>query len=91
MRERAVESALREAARAAGGACWKLTSRRGAPDRLLILPGGRVALVETKAPGGRLSAVQRHVLDHLSVLGHRAYVVSTPGEARALVGEVLHA
>lgn len=91
MRESAVESALREAARVVGGACWKLTSRRGAPDRLLLLPGGRVALVETKAPGGRLSPVQRHVLDTLRGLGHQAYVVSTPEEARALVRGVTHA
>lgn len=53
MKESSVERRLRKRVEAAGGKCWKWVSpgRRGVPDRIVLLPGGVVAFVETKAPG----------------------------------------
>ncbi len=44
-----------------GGLCWKFTSPGtvGVPDRIVIVPGGRVAFVEMKSPTGKLQPIQR--------------------------------
>jgi len=41
----------------------------GAPDRILLLPGGRVWFVEFKAAGGRVSPRQVNVARRLNALG----------------------
>lgn len=51
--ERAVEAHLVASVRAAGGEVRKLKwlGHNGAPDRVVMLPGGRVVFVEVKRPG----------------------------------------
>jgi hypothetical protein len=61
MREATVETYLREQVKKIGGRCVKLVpaSVVGVPDRLVLLPGGRVIFVEVKRPkGGRFSQKQ---------------------------------
>ena len=60
MKEAVIESALVKAVRAQGGAAYKLTSQtaNGLPDRLVLLPGGKAAFVELKAPGKILRPLQ---------------------------------
>lgn len=59
MRERDIERALMRRVKELGGEVRKLAwvGRRGAPDRLVMLPG-RFLLIELKAPGGRISRLQ---------------------------------
>lgn len=61
VRESKIEKALVKRVREAGGEIRKVTwvGRRGAPDRLVMLPGRNPVLVELKAPKGRLSKVQQ--------------------------------
>lgn len=47
---------------------------KGFPDRIVILPG-RVAFVEVKRPGGRLSPAQKINLERLRALNVPALVV----------------
>jgi hypothetical protein len=53
--ESAVERKLKAAIKAVGGRCIKLPAiwYGGIPDRLVLLPGGRVWFVELKRVGGR--------------------------------------
>lgn len=44
-------------------------AEKGAPDRLVLLPGGRVILLELKAVGGALAPAQRYWHDRASDLG----------------------
>lgn len=82
MREAVLEARLRRGVEALGGVCCKWTSpgRRGVPDRICILPGGRVYFVEMKAPGGRLSDWQKLQRDILLGLGAQWRCLKTPGE-----------
>ncbi len=53
MREKTIEQKFRAAVKAAGGLAVKFTSPGfdGVPDRLALLPDGKMAFVEVKAPG----------------------------------------
>lgn len=68
---------LKPAIEALGGLCWKLTAVgiTGIPDRLILLPGGRIYFVETKTKGGKLSARQRIVHTQLRKLGFEVWEI----------------
>lgn len=70
MRETAVERRLIKQVREAGGICMKVMPIvAGYPDRLVLLPGNRLYLVETKAPGGRLRPMQRVFQERAEAIG----------------------
>ena len=90
MREREIESKLRDAVKSAGGVCWKFTSpgTAGVPDRIILMPHGRIAFAETKAPGEKPRALQlsRHRL--LRRLGFKVYVLDSKEDIRKIIEEV---
>lgn len=80
MRERAIESAFVKAVKAAGGMALKLISPgvAGVPDRLVLLPGGRILFVELKAPGQMLRPLQRKRAQQLATLGFVVLTIDSP-------------
>ena len=60
-REKDIERQLAIASHRSGGLALKFTSpsMAGVPDRLLLLPGGRAAFAELKAPGKCLRPLQK--------------------------------
>lgn len=81
--EASVEDYLVKRVEALGGQCYKFVvpARVGYPDRLVILPGGRMFFVELKRPkGGRLGVLQPQRHEELRALGVAVYVVRTRGE-----------
>ena len=91
MRERDLERKLVGAIRAVGGICVKLVSpgTDGMPDRMALLPEGKIAFVEVKAPGKRLRALQLARQKQLEALGFKAFVLDDPLRVDALVKEVM--
>ena len=61
MRESTIEKHLVAKVKAMGGMAYKFTSpaHRGVADRVVCLPDGSTWFVELKAPGGRLSELQK--------------------------------
>ena len=55
MREKTIEQKFVAAVKAAEGLALKFISPGfdGVPDRIVLLPGGKMAFVEVKAPGGK--------------------------------------
>ena len=56
MDEKTIENKLKKAVVKRGGLCVKFVSPSfaGVPDRIVLLPGGQVAFVETKATGEKM-------------------------------------
>lgn len=79
IRESTVENNLVKKVKAAGGTAYKFTSpgRRAVPDRLVLLPGGRLVFVECKAPGetARPDQVREH--NRLRALGFKVVVLDS--------------
>ena len=74
--EKEIEKKLRRMIESRGGKClkWVCPGWSGVPDRLAILPGGRVYFIETKRPkGGRYSRMQDWWRDTLIGLGCNYY------------------
>lgn len=89
--ERDVESALTRAVRRAGGMCVKFLPDfvKGFPDRLVLLPGGRVVFVETKRPdGGRVDEIQKLRQAQLRKLGFDARIIHTREEVASFAREI---
>lgn len=88
MRESAIEKALVERVKALGGMCEKFTSpsRRGVPDRIVTLPGGKIVFVELKAAGGKLSVLQQRDHARRRALGCSVLVIDSLESANAFTG-----
>ena len=61
MKERDIEVLLREGVKQLGGKAYKWVSpgNAGVPDRIVILPGGKVIFIELKQENGRLTRLQK--------------------------------
>lgn len=74
-----LEKKITERVKRAGGLClkWVSPGYSGVPDRIIILPGGRIVFAEIKRPGRRNGRTprQRRVAEQLSALGAEVVVV----------------
>lgn len=91
MRERDVESYLRDRVKTVGGKAYKWTSpgNSGVPDRIVILPGGAITFVELKAPGGRPTKLQLVQHKHLRDLGCDVRIIDSKEKVDELLQELI--
>lgn len=75
MQEKQIEEKLRKSIKAMGGLClkWVSPGYTGVPDRIVLLPGGRIVFVELKAPGKKERPRQRYVQSVLKGLGFMVF------------------
>ncbi len=76
--EREIEDKLRRLVKKYRGKClkWVSPGEAGVPDRIVLLPGGRIVFVETKRPkDGKLSKLQLYWGRTLNGLGFEVWVV----------------
>ena len=87
--EKAVERKLVEGVREMGGMAIKMLTDQfsGLPDRLVLLPGGRVLFVELKTTGQKPRKLQVSVHNALRAIGFRVEVVDTIEGVKKLLKE----
>lgn len=75
--EKDIERDLVKMVKTHGGLClkWVCPGWSGVPDRIVLLPGGRVVFVELKRPRGRLSQLQKWWAKKLIGLGFEHWVI----------------
>ena len=88
MREAAIEQALGRKIKQAGGLFIKL-GVDGWPDRIVILPGGKILWVELKADKGKKARLQEYRSNQLSDLGCNVFTIKGIEEANKFVTEVI--
>lgn len=88
MREKEIEQKLVKAVKALDGLCIKFTSSGmdGAPDRLVLMPEGKLAFIELKATGKKPRPLQIKRIEQLKKLGFLCYVI----DDTKLIGGVLN-
>lgn len=76
-----------------GGKAVKFVSPSysGMPDRLVLLPDGKMAFVEVKAPGKkpRLLQKKRHAM--LRRMGYQVFILDAKEEVSQILDEITHA
>jgi len=61
----------------------------GVPDRIVLIPGGRVAFAEIKAPGKKPRPLQKAVFDRMARLGHQVYLIDSRQAVADFIQEVM--
>lgn len=88
IREDSIEAHLVKEVKKAGGIAYKFISpgRRSVPDRLVLLPGGKVIFVECKAPGEKPTAAQLREHEKIRALGFIVHVLDSTSLEGILLG-----
>ncbi len=90
MREKQIERKLVVAVKKIDGIALKFVSPSfaGMPDRMVLLPSGKIAFVEVKAPGKKLRPLQvvRHRM--LRRLGFKVFVLDNENQIGGLLDEI---
>ena len=90
MREKMIESRFVQKVQSRGGLGWKFTSpgTDGVPDRIVLMPGGKIAFVEVKAPGEKMRALQIRRKQQLERVGFSVYCLDSLEQIRPILDEV---
>lgn len=90
MKESEIEAYMVRRVKAAGGEVRKCTwvGRRGAPDRLVLLPGRPAVYVELKAPGKLPGQIQVREHARLRELGQHVEVIDSLAGVDSLLKEI---
>lgn len=89
MLEKTIEHKLKSAVKSMGGIAFKFTAPgvNGVPDRLVLLPHGKLAFIEFKAPGKDMRPLQVRRKRQLEQLGFSVYCIDSAEQ----IGGVLDA
>ena len=88
--ERDIEQKLVKAVKAKGGLAPKFVSPGfdGVPDRIVLLPRGRIAFIELKAKGRKMRPLQVRRKRQLESLGFSVYCIDSPDQIGGILDEI---
>ena len=90
MREKIIEQKLVKAVKESGGICPKLISpgTDGMPDRMILMPEGRIGFVEVKSQGKKPRQLQIKRIRQLRKLGFRVFVLDDTEQIGGIIDEI---
>ncbi|MGJ9505403.1 PDDEXK family nuclease [Actinotignum schaalii] len=90
MLEREIEKQLVTQTKKRSGLAWKFTSpgTLGVPDRIILLPEGRIGFVEVKQPGCVARPIQAQRIRQLERLGFTALVLDDPADIETVLDRI---
>jgi len=89
--EKYIEQILSKEVKKMGGLALKFISPgvSGVPDRIVLLPGGKIAFVELKAPGKKMRPLQIKRKRQLELLGFLVYCIDSKEAVEDFIKEVM--
>lgn len=90
MREKEVEAALVRAAKKRNGVALKFVSPglSGVPDRLVLLPDGKIGFIELKSPGKKMRLLQEKRKSQLERLGFLVFCLDSKEEVEVMLDAI---
>lgn len=91
MEESKIERYLKKQVELLGGLALKFVSPgvSGVPDRIVLLPQGKVIFVELKAPGKKARPIQEYRIKEIRALGFRVEIIDSIEKADKFIEEVV--
>ena len=88
MKEKTIEQKIIRAVKSRDGECYKWTGHAGVPDRIAMLPGGKIGFIEVKAPGERPRPLQLSRHRRIRSLGFKVYVIDRIDQIESVLDEI---
>ena len=90
LREKIIEKALVKSVKCAGGLAPKFVSPGwdGVPDRIVLLPDGKIGFVELKSPGKKMRPLQIRRKKQLERLGFKVWCVDSEEQIGGVIDEI---
>lgn len=90
MQEKLIERKLRDEIKNLGGTALKFASpyHRGVPDRIVLMPGGKIYFVELKSTGKKPSLLQATTIEHLRALGFTVFIIDSQDKLNEFIDHV---
>lgn len=90
MLEKNIERKLVKETKACQGMCLKFTSpsMTGMPDRIILLPKGKIGFVEVKRKGERPRSIQIKRINDLRDLGFKVFVLDDQQDIDKILKEI---
>lgn len=90
LREKEIERKLVMEVKKRGGIApkWVSPGMAGVPDRLVLLPKGKIAFVELKAPGEEPRPLQKAMMRRIGRLGFPVYVIDRKESIEKMLDEI---
>ena len=90
MIEKIIEKKLVTEAKKAGGLAPKFVSPGwdGVPDRIVLLPDGKIGFVELKSPGKKMRPLQVRRKKQLESLGFKVFCIDGTDQIKEVLDEI---
>lgn len=88
--ERDIERKLVQKVKRSGGVAFKFVSPglAGVPDRIVLMPKGKICFVEVKAPGKKMRPLQTKRKKAIEKLGFKVYCIDSFEKINRLIDEM---
>lgn len=90
MNEKLIECKLRKSVKKLGGLALKFSSPyyRGMPDRIILMPGNRIAFAELKTTGKKPTELQKKAIAELRAMGFKVEVIDSQDGLNKFLEEI---
>ena len=88
--EKQIETRFCKAVKKIGGMALKFSAqfKAGVPDRIVLMPEGKIYFVELKRENGAVSEIQKYVFKEFEELGFPVHVISSAKMIEEFIAEV---
>ena len=88
--EKTIEAKLVNSISRLHGWAIKLLSTyiKGLPDRLVLMPNGKIYFVELKSQGKKPTPMQLHIHEKLRLMGFKVYVIDSLNALNDFINEI---
>ena len=88
--EKQIEKKFCNAVKLAGGMALKFSAqfKAGVPDRIVLMPEGKIYFVEMKRENGVVSEIQKHTFEEFAKFGFPVHIINSVEMIENFISEV---